>query len=194
MKDVLASGNWLTNGDLIADVARLGYLKGHVLDCTYGKGRFWTKFQPRTLVMHDIALDNVDFRKLPEVDEKFDSVVIDPPYRLNGTPDRDDFDNRYGVQEYTTWQDRHSLIREGITECIRVLKVNGFLLIKCQDQVCSGAVRWQTRIFTEHAESHGVRLVDRFDFKTGNRPQPAGRKQVHARRNTSTLLVLRKKS
>ena len=63
------------------------------------------------------------------------------------------------------------------------------LLIKCQDQVVSGAVRWQTRIFADHAEAQGFQLVDALHVQ-GSRPQPDGRRQVHARRDYSTLLVL----
>jgi hypothetical protein len=34
-----------TNADLIAAVAPF-YLRGHVLDCTYGKGKWWNRFRP----------------------------------------------------------------------------------------------------------------------------------------------------
>ena len=37
---------------------------------------------------------------------------------------------------------------------------------------------------TDHAESLGHRLVDRFDLAS-YRAQPAGLRQIHARRNTS---------
>lgn len=46
--------------------------------------------------------------------------------------------------------------------------------------MCSGAKRWQTRIFADHAEAVGLRLVDRLDMLTSPRPQPPGRRQVHA--------------
>ena len=34
---VLAAKSWKTSADLIADVAKLGYLNGNILDPTYGK-------------------------------------------------------------------------------------------------------------------------------------------------------------
>jgi hypothetical protein len=89
------------------------------------------------------------------------------------------------------WQDRMQLCRDGITECVRVLRFKGFLLVKCQDQVCSAQVRWQTHDFAAHAESLGCRLVDAL-YLTSYRAQPEGRSQQHARRNYSTLLVLRR--
>ena len=88
-------------------------------------------------------------------------------------------------------QDRMRLCIDGITECHRVLKPGGHLLVKCQDQVCSGHVRWQTIEFAGHAVELGSRLVDQLHLPS-YRPQPAGRRQIHARRNYSTLLVLRK--
>lgn len=51
--------------------------------------------------------------------------------------------------------------------------------------------RWQTIEFTNHAVGLGSRLVDQLHLPS-YRPQPAGRRQVHARRNYSTLLVLQK--
>ena len=88
-------------------------------------------------------------------------------------------------------EDRHRLIREGTVECLRVLKRGGFLLLKCQDQVNGGKVRWQTMDFAWHAGLYGGRLVDMLHM-LGGRPQPEGTSQRHARRNMSTLLVLRK--
>jgi hypothetical protein len=196
---VMALGSWRNNAEMIADVAKLGYLDGHVADITYGLGNFWKEWQPAQLTAHDLTLDGVDFRHLPEGDETFDSCVLDGPYRLAGTPDRPaaqpgwrtEFDLRYGIDIPRTPDERMALIRAGITEAARVLKPKGYLLCKCADQVVSGAVRWQTLEFTEHARSCGLSLVDWFMFQSYRR-QPEGRKQVHARRNCSSLLVFKK--
>ncbi len=73
---------------LIADVERLGYLPGTVLDPTYGLGNFWNVYRPAQLTGCDIDPEkspigySVDFRKLPFGDGEFDAVVFDPPYRL----------------------------------------------------------------------------------------------------------------
>lgn len=187
------------NAELVEQCRDLGYLTSDMvtLDPTYGLGRFWTNWQPTTLHAHDLDPaksplgESVNFTAMPHPDNVFDAVVFDPPYKLNGTGGSHPSDDGYGVANSVRWQDRHALIRDGITECMRVLRPGGMLLVKCQDQVCSGRVRWQTREFADHAEALGCRLEDQLHL-VGMRPQPAGRRQVHARRNYSTLLILRK--
>jgi hypothetical protein len=83
--------------------------------------------------------------------------------------------------------ERHQMIKDGITECARVAKC--YLLVKCMDQISSGKYWSQTQIFTEHAESLGMKLIDVLHVN-GYRSQPKDRRQVHAHRDYSTLLVL----
>ena len=198
VSEIMAVGQWPTNGDLILDVVELGYLykSDLVLDPTYGLGVFWRKWKPNNLVASDLDPEksptgqSVDFCNLPHPDGEFDAVVLDPPYKLNGTPSTPD--ERYGVDVVRSWQDRHRLIRDGITEGVRVLRSGGVLLLKCQDQVCSGKVRWQTIEFANHAASCGGMTLEDVFMPTGHRPQPGGRRQLHARRNYSSLMVFQK--
>ena len=198
--EVQACGPWQNNAQLIRDgVVPLGYLASwmKVLDPTYGQGRFWTLWRPERLITCDIDPSKspigyaLDFTAMPFDDSIFDAVVFDPPYKLNGTGGSVTSDEAYGVADRTSWQDRHSLIKLGIAECQRVCAPSGYVLVKCMDQVCSGHVRWQTDEFSAHAQSLGLRKVDRFDLLS-SRPQPPGRRQIHARRNYSTLLVFKK--
>lgn len=192
---VPAAHAWKDNGHLIADVAKLGYLEGTILDPTWGYGTFWSVWRPQDATLlygSDLNPSKspcgnaVDFTDLPFDDRSFDVVVFDPPYKLNGTP-TDEVDERFGVHVPTRWQDRMELIRTGLDEATRVAR--RFVLLKCQDQVCSGEVRWQTLDFTEHAQACGFRLVDRFDLLGTARQQPGGRSQRHAHGRPSTLLV-----
>ena len=189
---VLAAHDWPTNGHLIADVAALYDFGDHVLDATYGRGNFWTTHRPAGLVTNDLNPESAaehhhDFRHLPWDDNKFNTVVFDPPYKLNGTPALGEFDGRYGIDQPTSWRDRLQLIHDGSVECARV--ASDLLLIKCQDQVVSGKIRWQTLMLTGEMWAAGWELIDRFDMLGGYRPQPEGRRQVHAHGRPSTLLV-----
>jgi hypothetical protein len=199
---VPASYSWKTNADLIADVARLGYFRGPVLDATYGAGGFWKKYRPEHLCGTDLragGIAHADFRELPFRDGAFETVVLDPPYKLNGRPDPS-VDRRYGVHERSSWRDRHALIYDGLDEAARV--ADRWIMLKCMDQVVEGAIRWQTRLFADYAEKLGLTLTDRFDLTGSYRQQPlfgrrpAGligppkpRKQAHAHGRPSTLLV-----
>lgn len=193
--------SWRTNGHLIRDaVVPLGYLRQEwwTLDPTYGIGTFWKLWKPDLLVACDGNPkkspygEAVDFRDLPWDDGAFHACVYDPPYKLNGTPDPD-VDGIYGTDVPTRWQDRIALMKEGMVECARVVDKGGILLVKCQDMVSSGAVRWQTDIMARMAKKAGVKKIDRFDMTGTTREQPMeGRNQKHAHGRPSTLLVFRK--
>lgn len=183
-----------SNPGLIQDLVTLGYLDEDyiTLDCTYGLGRFWRKWQPTHLVGADLDPERTqtgqpeDFTAMRWADNEFDVVVFDPPYKLNGTPQNVFGDEDYGVGEYATTADRMELIYRGLDECSRV--ASKYVLLKCQDQVVSGKKVWQTHLFSAHMENLGWRLVDRLEV-FGYRKQPPGRRQIHARQTTSSMLV-----
>lgn len=188
---VLTAEAWATNGHLMADVARLGYLNGRVLDATWGMGVFWRECAPAELVGMDLDPTKAphvraDFRALPFAAGSFDVVVFDPPYKLNGRP-TEAADGRYGVHVPASPAGRMGLIFDGLADCLRVARHH--VLVKCQDEVVSGHKVWQTQEIPRWAEQHGWKLVDRFDRLGRPRDQPH-RRQVHTRQNYSTLLVL----
>ena len=198
-RTIMALGEWANNSELIADVAHLGYLRkdDKVLDPTYGMGNFWNNWRPTELVRSDILPerspdfpDGLDATRLPrEWSNGFDAVVLDPPYKLTGTDAG--AGKRYGLDEKMNRKQRHALMGAMLTEAKRVVKPGGYVLFRCQDQVESGRVRWQSRIFSLFGEDLGLELVDEFLFPS-YRAQPKGRTQQHARRNVSQLLVFRK--
>lgn len=195
---ILSATSWVTNAHMIADCAALGYLAQdwRTLDPTYGRGLWWTVFCPDDLTTHDIRQDGVDFRQLPHSDDAFQAVAFDPPYvamggrTTSGVPEQMD---RYGMEDAPrTPAGVQQLVNDGLAECARVLEPGGFLLAKCQDYVSSGHL-WPGSYYTTTAGLVlGLRLHDRLDHISGTRPQPPGRRQVHARRNATTLLVFRK--
>lgn len=178
--EVLAIGAWTTNAELIEAVASLGYFnargetQGTVLDATYGKhGGFWKAWKPDQLTTNDLRhpADHAwDFRAMPVADCAFDVVVFDPDYKLSGTPALDDFDERYGVDENLSRDERMEKIRAGAVECFRVCRYR--LMVKCMDQVESGRMWWQTDMVRDAIVALGGRKVARFDIPTAGLPQP----------------------
>lgn len=213
---VLSAYAWKTNGDLIADVARLGYLRRDLLtlDPTWGKGRWWTRFQPDQLIRHDLyTLDHVDFRQLPEDDESVERVAFDPPYVCPGgrkTSTIQEFHERYGMAEVPkNPEGLAAMNHQGLKEITRVLVPKGIVVVKCADYITSGHYWPGVYLMERQADALGLRMLDRFEHIGHRRAQPLGRtrkarkgeesqggrvptRQQHARRNLSTLLVLQK--
>ena len=210
---ILSFGQWRTNGELIADVAELGYLDGDVIDLSYGRGKFWTKFRPKNLEVNDINESQADWNydvrdksKFPlKWKSKFDVAVWDPPYRLSGRRDGrtaasvTDFDARYGTETYRSPEQVQELINAGITFGSWCVRSGGIVLVKCQTQVAGGRKHFQPMRARDHAQvEHQLRLIDQFTMV-----QPRARKQPefnrdgtvrwqhHSRSNGSTLLVFR---
>lgn len=200
---VLAATAWVSNAAMILDVVRLGYLKDtdYLLDPTWGRGKWWTAWRQPD-VCHDLILDGVDFRHLPEANATFDSIAFDPPYVAMGgrkTTTIQDFYSRYGLTDCPKRPAELQAMNDaGMAECRRVIKKRGILIVKCQDYVTSGALYPGTHYTLTAALGMGFKLVDRLEHLGSVRAQPPrtrkdGRPVVqhHARRNLSTLLVLR---
>jgi hypothetical protein len=203
-KDVTVSGAVPSvirgsNGVLIATVARLGYLGDKddlILDTTYGRGLWWTRYKPPNL----IALDG-DFRHIDEKDHSVPVVCFDPPYISTGSRDTssvDDLYDRYGLGDLKGWKAIRRVMDDGLVECARILAPKGYLLVKCMDYVESGRKVWSTFHVASQGEALGLTLVDRFIHLTGGGPQPmtnidgSPREQKRAREVASMLLVFTK--
>lgn len=187
---------WRSNGHLVAGLAQMGVLADvPTLDPTYGYGGFWTQWRPTDLIAHDFdpakspTGRSIDACSMPYVDGRFPQVVIDGPYKLNGTPD-DEVDEPYGVHVPATPKERMELMTMMMEEGVRVLAPRGTLLFKCMNQVVSGRKVWQTDVFTDLAASLGLRKLDEIHYPS-YRPQPKGRTQKHVRSNFSTMLIFR---
>ncbi len=197
-KPVLAAHNWPSNAELILDCSRLGYLQDDwlTLDPTFGKGVWWQLWKPKQLVALNRKLDGSDFRKLDYPDNHFDAIAFDPPYCSKGgrsTSGITKMDERYGQDDApATPALLQDLINDGLTEMHRLAKPGAIVLTKSMDYVSSGQLWEGTYLTRKHAEELGFKAVDRFEHVGHPGPQPPGRRQVHARRNLSTLYVFRK--
>lgn len=71
-----------------------------------------------------------DFRNMPFEDESFYMVVFDPPHLLKAGDDSW-LAKKYGKLDPDNWQDD---IAKGFNECMRVLKPNGTLIFKWNEE------------------------------------------------------------
>jgi len=187
------------NADLIAKVVAL-YVQPdeRILDATYGRGAFWTRCNPRTssLVKADLVRTadvNCDFRDMPFDDGKFDHVVLDPPYLHDGKSVI--VRNQYNNQITTGKMGHDDVIQmyaEGMGECMRVTKEKGFVWVKSQDEVCGGCQRLSHVEIILAGLGMGLYVRDLFVLHQAGRPILQNRRQQHARKNHSYLLLFQK--
>lgn len=184
-----------TNADLMSALAPL-YLTGSVMDVTYGNGPtaggWWRSFTPNPFTFHDLAIDGVDFRALPEADDSIETVCFDPPYIPAGgkptTRDAGGFRQRFGLATGISYPDMIEMMRDGLAECARV--ASRFVLAKCSDFVTSGKFTLAHMRMLERAEELGLTVHDLIVHDTG--PGPGGNNITEikrARRAHSYLLV-----
>ncbi len=116
-----------------------------VLDVCCGSRMFWfDKEEKHTVFMDnrvvhetlcdgrklDIEPDVVgDFRNIPFPDESFHLVVFDPPH-LVSAGEKSWMAKKYG-RLTDTWRDD---LRQGFSECMRVLKPNGVMVFKWNEE------------------------------------------------------------
>lgn len=197
---VLAVTSWRDNASLIADaVVPLGYIKptDRVIDVTYGRGLWWNKYQhPGPFAA--MTGEHVDYRSMPEIAQaSFDVVAYDPPYVAMGgraTSKLPDFMDRFGLENAaTTPRELHWDNTKGLRECARICRPGGLILVKCCSYVSSGKMFAGSHMMWLFAtDTLGLELVDEFTMVGHSRAQPPGRRQVHARQNSSTLFVFQK--
>ncbi|NLU09424.1 MAG: class I SAM-dependent methyltransferase [Tepidanaerobacter acetatoxydans] len=116
-----------------------------ILDATCGSRMIWfDKQNPDTVYMDNRQLTTIlcdgrilnikpdivaDFRDMPFPDNAFYLVIFDPPH-LRYAGDESWLAKKYGVLS-NNWQED---IRRGFKECMRVLKPNGVLIFKWNEE------------------------------------------------------------
>lgn len=119
-----------------------------ILDACCGSRMFWfNKENADTIYMDNRAEDTslcdgrklivkpdiiADFRDIPFEDESFYLVIFDPPHLIRAG-DKSFLKLKYGRLD-TTWKDD---IKKGLSECLRVLKKNGVLIFKWNEEQIS---------------------------------------------------------
>lgn len=195
-----------------------------VADVTFGKGTFWKHVPPGRYALRasDLAAkdarslpagievaDGVDCRELPYADASIDCVVLDPPYmeglyrgqesHLAGSGSHAAFRRHYSSGAAThggpKWHDAvvDLYVRAGV-EAHRVLREQGVLIVKCQDEVSANKQRLTHVEIISAYESLGFYTKDLFVVVRRGRAGVSRLKnpQEHARKNHSYFLVFRK--
>lgn len=183
-----------------------------IADVTYGKGVFWKRVNQADYILHFSDIQTgIDCRDLPYNNQSMDCVVLDPPYMEgfyrrnsdhlagNGTfssfreaySDGSAYEQKAGAPKY------HDAVLDMYYsagyEAVRVLKTNGILIIKCQDEVSANKQHLtHVEIINEYVK-HGLIVEDLFVMIRKNKPNISTlKKQVHARKNHSYFLIFRK--
>ena len=182
------------NADLLAAIAPL-YLHGRtVLDVTYGRGRWWTKYRPESLVFHDLAIDGVDFTDLPYEDKTFDVVCYDPPYQHGSSTSTFDHQHRFGTAQHRNQKELTDLMCAGLREALRVS--SDFVLAKSMRYMGQTKLFHGPFILATEAVAHGYEIYDHIVHHSG--PMPGNgwqiRQQTRAAARHSDLLVFRRAS
>jgi hypothetical protein len=191
------------NDAMIASVARLYIADGAtVLDCTWGKGNFWTRTDTSRfrLIGTDLASPaapvRADFRALPFADTSMDVVVFDPPY-VHSVTQRRDISATYRNLETTpalTYAAIMDLYAAGMTEARRILRAGGTCWVKCQDTVENHGQRWSVVNVHAMGTALGFQPQDLFVLVAHNPPGGmSAERQYHARRNHSYLWIFAKR-
>jgi len=203
--DLVHTAHVGNNDDVFPLVVKLHIPKGaRVADVTYGKGVFWRNV-PKShvrLTASDIA-SGTDCRRLPYKKDSYDAVVLDPPYMHSpgGTAHQghQNFERYYrnnggeaaGVKKY------HEAVLDlyfrAAKEALRVLRDEGVLIVKCQDEVCANRQRLTHVEIINELVALGFYCKDLFVIVRKGKPGVSRMlKQVHARKNHSYFLVFSK--
>lgn len=204
---VVLSAHLSGNSSVFRQILELHVPIGSIVaDVTYGGGVFWRDVPEGHYDLRptDIA-DGVDCRSLPYHDSTIDCVILDPPY-MEGLL-RDNKEHKSGSGSHAAFRRFYSngdeknggpkwhhavtdlYFRAG-REAYRVLRSNGVLIVKCQDEV-SANQQWLTHVeIISRFEQYGFYTKDLFVVVRPNRPVVSRlHKQVHARKNHSYFLV-----
>src|SRR4051812_11788815 len=182
-----------SNADLFPIALRM-YVKpgAKIADVTYGKGVFWRNIRvdDYQLSPSDITT-GIDLRNLPYNDNSFDAVVLDPPYMNGGTGVKDSINKCYNNSGNMCHENVIALYLAGILEARRVLVRNGILFIKCQPAVADHKQKLTHVQLMTVLPMIGFLVEDEFILHQTSVPLMRHKKQQHARKNHSYLLVAR---
>ena len=174
------------------------HLKGrwYDLDCTYSKGVFW-KSLPQPRYKSDLYPQYDDVMQIDATtmdgieDNRFETIVFDPPFLFRGrkAENRDKMSMRFSY--FKSYEDLMRMYSKSMEQFMRVLKVRGYLLFKCQDMS-------EHRFYCTHkdiinyAEKIGFVLRDIVIKVSSNKLQRDAKQQNCVAKTHSYWLVFKK--
>lgn len=178
------------NSDLIPNIFALYVPERSVIaDVTYGRGVFWRNIdKSQYTVLESDLMTGIDFRALPYGDSTVDVLVLDPPYMHGGQT----IDKRLNSRYRNDNGSHESVIRlytGGILEAARVLRKNGRIIVKTQDEVVSSAQRMSHVEIITILELLGFRIEDMFVLVQKTTAIMGDYRQKTARKNHSYAIV-----
>jgi tRNA G10 N-methylase Trm11 len=203
--DLILSAHAGTNAELFPKVLKLYVSQGSkVADVTYGRGIFWKNISREDYVLYPTDIEmGTDCRKLPWENGEMDAVVLDPPYmHTPGGHAHRGHQNFEGYYKNNVARNSTAKYHEAVLELYfaaakeahRVLRKDGILIIKCQDEVCANRQRLTHVELINEFAAQGFVPEDIFVLVRTSKPGMSRVvKQVHARKNHSYFLVVRKK-
>ena len=182
------------NDVLFEKISKLYFKPGIIIkDVTYGMGAFWKRTNLEQYNFQGTDLKTgVDFRKLPYDNDSVDVVILDPPYAH--TPGNMMVDKTYNNAATTKGmyhKDIMKLYADGMKESYRVIRNDGYLMVKCQDEIESSKQKWSHIEIYGEAMKLGYYAKDLFVLHQDKNPI-IQHKQQHARKNHSYLWVFKK--
>jgi len=171
-----------------------------VADITFGKGVFWRNIPKERyrLLASDLSI-GTDCRELPYETGSIDCVVFDPPYMHtpggsahNGHQHYEQYYRNNGTSHASKKYHEAvlDLYFQTADEARRVLRDNGFFIVKCQDEVCANRQRLTHVEIINEYEKKGFVCEDLFVVMRRNKPGMSRvLRQAHARKNHSYFLV-----
>jgi hypothetical protein len=205
--DVIVSAYQSGNAEVFPKILELHVPDGvEIADVTYGKGIFWKQVDISKYTLHKSDLKTgVDCRNLHYENNSMDCVILDPPYMEglfrksedhlagNGSyaPFREHYSNGEATPAGPKWHEAVlDLYFKAGKEAYRVLRPNGVLIVKCQDEVSANRQRLSHVEIINEYEKTGFYTKDLFVVMRLNRPGVSRlKKQVHARKNHSYFII-----
>jgi hypothetical protein len=204
---VILSAHIASNADVFPRVLALHVSPGAIVaDVTWGKGVFWKHVPEGRYVVHASDIQTgTDCRRVPYADASHDCVVLDPPYmeglyrrtryHMAGSGNYGAFRRHYSDGKRKDGGPRYhaavlDLYFRAGKEAHRILKGDGILIVKCQDEVSANRQHLtHLEIVNEYARL-GFYAKDLFVVVRRNRPAMSRvLRQEHARKNHSYFLV-----